>query len=190
MHAFWHSLAYKNKLAKKNIVNKIMEYGDTSHNRTVYAAPAVAGLASIRLGRLRLLPAPHCGTFGRAVFASQSPYPDWQNSVNIRQPQSCLFSSTLFLLCFIVLSRISQVFFSMFNSNVTSGSFISGLAVLLVWQYFNSFKRLVVPQNDYRALQFFPHNAPPLRLRTVLVLLRNLEQPVFKPHHAVVRYRP
>jgi hypothetical protein len=26
----------------------------TSHNKTVYAAPAVAGLASIRLGRLRL----------------------------------------------------------------------------------------------------------------------------------------
>jgi hypothetical protein len=25
-----------------------MEYGDTSHNRTVYAAPAVAGLASIK----------------------------------------------------------------------------------------------------------------------------------------------
>jgi hypothetical protein len=31
-----------------------MEYGATTHNRSVYAAPAVAGLASIRLGRLRL----------------------------------------------------------------------------------------------------------------------------------------
>ena len=28
-----------------------MEYGATAHNRTVYAAPAVAGLASIRLGQ-------------------------------------------------------------------------------------------------------------------------------------------
>ena len=31
-----------------------MEYGQTAHNRTVYAAPPVGGLASIRLGRLRL----------------------------------------------------------------------------------------------------------------------------------------
>jgi hypothetical protein len=31
-----------------------MEYASTAHNRSVYAAPAVAGLASIRLGRLRL----------------------------------------------------------------------------------------------------------------------------------------
>jgi hypothetical protein len=41
-----------------------MEYGGTAHNRTVYAAPAVTGLASIRLGQSlrsfpRLIPA-HC----------------------------------------------------------------------------------------------------------------------------------
>jgi hypothetical protein len=35
-------------------MNKIIKASGTSHNRTVYAAPAVAGLASIRLGRLRL----------------------------------------------------------------------------------------------------------------------------------------
>jgi hypothetical protein len=39
-----------------------MEYGGTSHNRSVYAAPPVAGLASIRLGQSlrsfpRLIPA-------------------------------------------------------------------------------------------------------------------------------------
>jgi hypothetical protein len=34
--------------------NEIMEYGQTAYNRTVYAAPPVGGLASIRLGRLRL----------------------------------------------------------------------------------------------------------------------------------------
>jgi hypothetical protein len=34
-----------------------MEYGGTAHNRSVYAAPAVAGLASIRLGQsLRSFP--------------------------------------------------------------------------------------------------------------------------------------
>jgi hypothetical protein len=31
-----------------------MWYAATSHNRSVYAAPPVGGLASIRLGRLRL----------------------------------------------------------------------------------------------------------------------------------------
>jgi hypothetical protein len=42
-------------------IKKIMEYGHTAHNRSVYAAPPVGGLASIRLGhglRLpRLIPA-------------------------------------------------------------------------------------------------------------------------------------
>jgi hypothetical protein len=34
-----------------------MEYAPTAHNRTVYAAPAVAGLASVRLGQsLRSFP--------------------------------------------------------------------------------------------------------------------------------------
>jgi hypothetical protein len=47
---------------KNNYKNKIMEYGGTSHNRSVYAAPAVAGLAFIRPGHLlcsfpRLIPA-------------------------------------------------------------------------------------------------------------------------------------
>jgi hypothetical protein len=38
-----------------------MVYAATSHNRTVYAAPAVAGLASVRLGRCA--PTPHSSTF-------------------------------------------------------------------------------------------------------------------------------
>jgi hypothetical protein len=39
------------------IKNKIIGYGTTAHNRSVYAAPAVAGLASIRLGQsLRSFP--------------------------------------------------------------------------------------------------------------------------------------
>jgi hypothetical protein len=33
-----------------------MEYAPTSHNRTVYVASAVAGLASVRLGRYALTP--------------------------------------------------------------------------------------------------------------------------------------
>jgi hypothetical protein len=45
-----------------------MVYGATAYNRSVYAAPAVAGLASIRLGRLRLprLIAAHLG--GRSLL--------------------------------------------------------------------------------------------------------------------------
>jgi hypothetical protein len=77
-------------------LKKIMVYARTAHNRSVYAAPAVAGLASIRLGRLRLPrriaahAVPQCGTDaspGRASYgsdASQSPYPGWQNVVNSR----------------------------------------------------------------------------------------------------------
>jgi hypothetical protein len=45
-----------------------MEYGGTSHNRSVYAAPPVGGLDSIRIGRLRLprLIAAHLG--GRSLL--------------------------------------------------------------------------------------------------------------------------
>jgi hypothetical protein len=43
-----------------------MVYGRTAYNRSVYAAPAVAGLASIRLGHgLAPIPTPYSGTFGR-----------------------------------------------------------------------------------------------------------------------------
>jgi hypothetical protein len=40
-----------------------MVYAPTSHNRAVYAAPPVGGLASIRLGHGCAIPTPHCGTF-------------------------------------------------------------------------------------------------------------------------------
>jgi hypothetical protein len=61
----------------KKYYNKIMEYGGTAHNRSVYAAPAVAGLASIRLGRLRLprlIPALLGGTqtYGLLYCAAQT----------------------------------------------------------------------------------------------------------------------
>jgi hypothetical protein len=51
---------------------KKCETAQTAHNRTVYAAGAVAPLASIRLGRYA--PTAHSGTLGRAVFATQSPF--------------------------------------------------------------------------------------------------------------------
>jgi hypothetical protein len=46
-------------------MNKIIKASGTSHNRTVYAAPPVGGLASIRLGHGYAIPTPHSGTFGR-----------------------------------------------------------------------------------------------------------------------------
>ena len=56
-----------------------MGYGATAYNRTVYAAPAVAGLASIRLGQSlrsfpRLIPAHLGGTkpYGFLYSAAQT----------------------------------------------------------------------------------------------------------------------
>jgi hypothetical protein len=58
-----------------------MEYGGTSHNRSVYAAPAYGGLGLHSARSVAsLLPTPHYGTFGRAVFASQSPFMPAQTS--------------------------------------------------------------------------------------------------------------
>jgi hypothetical protein len=46
-----------------------MEYGKTAHNRSVYAAPAVAGLASSRLGHgLR-----HSHASFRHIWAARKP---------------------------------------------------------------------------------------------------------------------
>jgi hypothetical protein len=62
-----------------------MEYGTTAHNRSVYAAPPVGGLASIRLGHgLRQSHASFRHILPSLVFASQSPYTGWQNVVNSR----------------------------------------------------------------------------------------------------------
>ena len=55
-----------------------MEYGGTTHNRAVYAALPVGGLASIRIGRLRL-PRLIPKHFAALVFAAQSPCPGRQN---------------------------------------------------------------------------------------------------------------
>jgi hypothetical protein len=60
--------------------------GFTAHNRTVYAAPAVVGLASIRLGQSPAAPS-HASLrhiLPALVFASQSPYTGRQNVVNSR----------------------------------------------------------------------------------------------------------
>jgi hypothetical protein len=58
-----------------------MEYGQTAHNRSVYAADAVAPLASIRLGESlrsfpRLIPAHLGGTkpYGFLYGAAQTSY--------------------------------------------------------------------------------------------------------------------
>jgi hypothetical protein len=61
------------------ILNKyceIVKQDKTSHNRSVYAAPPVGGLASIRLG--------HSGTFCQPWSCYASPYTGWQNVVNSR----------------------------------------------------------------------------------------------------------
>jgi hypothetical protein len=50
----------------ENILNKKMEYAATSYNRTVYAAPAVAGLAYEKTQLAYGL----CAFFLRHIFAS------------------------------------------------------------------------------------------------------------------------
>ena len=63
-----------------------MVYAPTSHNRSVYAAPPVGGLASIRLGQSPAAPS-HASfrhILPALVFAAQSPYMGWQNVVNSR----------------------------------------------------------------------------------------------------------
>jgi hypothetical protein len=49
---------------------KTIEYGHTAHNRSVYAAPAVAGLASIRLGQSPTAPS-HASL--RHIWAARKP---------------------------------------------------------------------------------------------------------------------
>jgi hypothetical protein len=69
----------KEMMMMMNKIKKIMVYGTTAHNRSVYAAPAVAGLASIRLGQSlrsfpRLIPAHLGGTkpYGFLYSAAQT----------------------------------------------------------------------------------------------------------------------
>jgi hypothetical protein len=49
---------------------KIMEYGTTAHNRSVYAAPAVAGLVFRSLGHFALL---HSHAHSRHIWAARNP---------------------------------------------------------------------------------------------------------------------
>jgi len=58
-----------------------MGYGGTAYNRTVTASPQVCGSGFGRLGHGYAIPTPPSPTFGRAVFASQSPYMPAQTSV-------------------------------------------------------------------------------------------------------------
>jgi hypothetical protein len=65
---------------------KITEYGGTAHNRSVYASDAEAPSGSVLARSFALLiPTPKLRHISPAlVFASQSPYPGWQNVVNSR----------------------------------------------------------------------------------------------------------
>jgi hypothetical protein len=68
------------------MVEKIMEYAATAHNRTVYASPPVGGSGSVLARSIAsLIPTPKLRhNLPALVFAAQSPYPGWQNVVNIR----------------------------------------------------------------------------------------------------------
>ena len=56
----------------------------TAYNRTVTASPQVCGSGLGRLGHGCAIPTPPSPKFGRAVFASQSPYMPAQTSVTAK----------------------------------------------------------------------------------------------------------
>jgi len=56
----------------------------TTHNKTVTASPPNGGSGFGRLGHGYAIPTPPSPTFGRAVFASQSPYMPAQTSVTAK----------------------------------------------------------------------------------------------------------
>ena len=58
-----------------------MVYAHTTHNRTVTASGAEAPSGFGRLGHGYAIPTPPSPKFGRAVFASQSPFMPTQTSV-------------------------------------------------------------------------------------------------------------
>jgi hypothetical protein len=64
-----------------------MEYGGTAHNRSVYAAPPVGGLASVRLGQpLRSFPRQPTPTFFCArETATRFLLSGWQNVASQRE---------------------------------------------------------------------------------------------------------
>jgi hypothetical protein len=67
----------------KNIKIKKMEYGGTAYNRTVYAAPAVAGLAYEKTQSACGL----CAFFLRPIFASPGTLRDPLSGLQIRHIQ-------------------------------------------------------------------------------------------------------
>jgi hypothetical protein len=61
-----------------------MNNAATTHNKTVTASGAGAPSGFGRLGHGNAIPTPPSPTFGRAVFASQSPYMPAQTSVTAK----------------------------------------------------------------------------------------------------------